>query len=92
MRKNNKYTNEFKKKVIDEYLTGNESFYSLERKYNISNSTIKNWYYNFYKKDIDLMYLKDKRGRKKEEHLDYKERYEILKKYQALLKAQRERK
>ena len=50
MRKNNKYTNEFKKKVIDEYLTGNESFYSLERKYNISNSTIKNWYYNFYKK------------------------------------------
>ena len=92
MRKNNKYTNEFKKKVIDKYLTGNESFYSLERKYNISNSTIKNWYYNFYKKDIDLISLKDKRGRKKEEQIDYKERYEILKKYQAFLKAQRERK
>ena len=45
MRKNNKYTNEFKKKVIDEYLTGNESFYSLERKYNISKSgyTLYKW-------------------------------------------------
>ena len=35
------------------------------------------------------------RGRPKEKNLtkeDYKERYEILKKYQAFLKAQRERK
>ena len=92
MRRNNKYTNEFKKKVIDQYLSGNESFYSLERKYNISNSTIKNWYYNFYKKNIDLLSLKENRGRKKEEQIDYKERYEILKKYQAFLEAQREKK
>jgi hypothetical protein len=35
---------------------------------------------------------KYKRGRKKEENINYKERYEILKKYQAFLKAQRERK
>ena len=34
-------------------------------------------------------YLK---GRIKEENIDYKERYEILKKYQAFLKAQREKK
>ena len=89
---NNTYTNHFKKKVIDEYDTGEESFYSLGRKYNISNSTIKNWYYNFYKKGINLETLKDNRGRKKEENINYKERYEILKKYQAFLKAQRERK
>ena len=56
---NKKYTNEFKKKVIEEYVSGNESFYSLERKYNISNSSIKNWYYNFYKKGIDLATIKD---------------------------------
>ena len=31
-------------------------------------------------------------GRRKDENIDYKERYEILKKYQAFLKAQRERK
>ncbi len=39
--------------------------------------------------------VKDKRGRLKEKDLtkeDYKERYEILKKYQAFLKAQREKK
>lgn len=92
MRKNNKYTNEFKKKIINEYLLGDESFYSLESKYNISNSTIKNWYYKYYKKGIDLENLKETRGRKKEVDIDYKERYEILKKYQAFLKAQRERK
>ena len=34
-------------------------------------------------------YLK---GNRKEENIDYKERYEILKKYQAFLKAQREKK
>ena len=38
---NNKYTNEFKKKIVDEYISGSESFYSLERKYNIPNSSIK---------------------------------------------------
>ena len=88
---NEKYTNEFKKKIIEEYVSGNESFYSLERKYNISNSSIKNWYYKFYKKGIDLATIKDNRGRKKEE-IDYKERYEILKKYQSFLKAQLDRK
>ena len=89
---NKKYTNDFKKKVIDEYKTGEESFYSLARKYNISNSTIKNWYYNFYKNEINLETLKETRGRKKEENINYKERYKILKKYQTFLKAQRERK
>ena len=39
--------------------------------------------------------IKDKRGRLKESELtkeDYKERYEIVKKYQVFLKAQREKK
>ena len=48
--------------------------------------------YNFYKKGIDISTLKENRGRKKEKDIDYKERYEILKKYQAFLKAQREKK
>ncbi|WP_368235656.1 hypothetical protein [Clostridium perfringens] len=92
MRKNNKYSNEFKKKIIDEYLSGEESFYSLERKYNIPDSTIKGWYYNFYKKGINLETLKENRGRKKTDNINYKERYEILKKYRAFIKAQREKK
>ena len=89
---NNTYTNEFKKKVIDEYNLGTKSFYTLAKKYNISNSTIKNWYYNFYKKGINLETIKDNRGRKNGENIDYKERYQILKKYPAFLKAQQERK
>lgn len=89
---NNKYTNDFKKKIVDEYISGSESFYSLERKYNIPNSSIKNWYYKFYKKGINISTLKENRGRKKEKDIDYKERYEILKKYQAFLKARREKK
>jgi hypothetical protein len=32
------------------------------------------------------------RGRKKEDEINYKERYEILKKFQTFLKAQREKK
>ena len=65
----------------------------LEKEYNISQNTIQTWgkqikWPEKYKKC-------SKRGRPKEKDLtkeDYKERYEILKKYQAFLKAQRERK
>ena len=89
---NNKYTNEIKSKIINEYNSESESFYSLEKKYNIPCSSIKNWYYKFYKKGINVLNLKETRGRKKEEEIDYKERYEILKKYQTFLKAQREKK
>ena len=63
-----------------------QKVYSLERKCGIPHSSIKNWYYNFYKKGINILELKEKRVRKKEEDIDYKERYEILKKYQAFLK------
>ena len=45
-----------------------------------------------YKRQGHLNDLNKNKGRKKEENIDYKERYEILKKYQAFLKAQRERK
>ena len=45
-----------------------------------------------YKRQGHLHDMSKNKGRKKEENIDYKERYEILKKYQAFLKAQRERK
>ena len=48
-----------------------------------------------YKRDHPEICTGNKRGRQKQKELtkeDYKERYEILKKYQAFLKAQRERK
>ena len=54
--------------------------------------TIDTWI-RIYKRQGNLVNdIYHTRGRKKEENIDYKERYEILKKYQAFLKAQRERK
>ena len=59
---------------------------------NIIYHTIDNWIAKYKRQgnlDNDINHT---RGRKKEENIDYKERYEILKKYQAFLKAQREKK
>ena len=89
----NKYSDEFKYKIINEYLDGqNGGSRVLSKKYNISYKTINTWI-DKYKRQGNLENdINHTRGRKKEENIDYKERYEILKKYQAFLKAQRERK
>ena len=88
----NKYTEDFKIKIVHEYLSGNYSSSLLSKEYNIPVKTIKNWIYKFNHKNYDLKSKVHLRGNRKEENIDYKERYEILKKYQAFLKAQRERK
>ena len=86
-----KYTQEEKEKILSEYLNGISSTY-LSKKYNIPKGTIKTWGRKAYHPELNTG---KKRGRPKESNLtkeDWKERYEILKKYQAFLKAQRERK
>ena len=89
----NKYSVDFKNGIINEYFSGTSggSIY-LGKKYNISRYTIDTWIRKYRKQgnlDNDIYHT---RGRKKGENINYKERYEILKKYQAFLKAQRERK
>ena len=87
-----KYSSDIKKIILDRYLKG-ESSVSLGKEFGISQNTIQTWgkqikWPEKYKK-------LGKCGRPKEKDLtkeDYKERYEILKKYQAFLKEQRERK
>ena len=86
-----KYTEKEKEEIIRKYESGISGYY-LAKEYGIPVGTIKNW-----KSKIDNPELitGNKRGRPKEAELtkeNYKERYEILKKYQAFLKAQRERK
>lgn len=88
----NKYSDEQRINVMNEYLSGNYSSSMLSKKYNIPIKTIKTWIYKYNHKNYDLKSKSHLRGRRKEENIDYKERYEILKKYQAFLKAQRERK
>ena len=90
----NNYSYEEKIKIIDEYYNVGGSTYSLAKKYHISRSTIRNWI-ELYKKNKTIS-KEETRGKSKFARPitleDYKERYEILKKYQAFLKAQREKK
>ena len=86
------YSKEFKNKVLSEYLEGNGGSVTLGKKYNISSYTIDTWISKYKKQgnlDNDIHHV---RGRKRETEIDYKERYEILKKYQTFLKAQRGKK
>ena len=88
-----KYTNDERIKIVKEYLDNKSTPSILSKEYNIPSKTIWNWITKYRAKGYNLL---DNRpnasGRRKEENVDYKERYEILKKYRAFLKAQRERK
>ena len=90
-----KYPPGTKELVIDEYFSFEGNQHSLSRKYGIPRETIKNW---VRKVENNVDVTKDGRGchgRPKTKNLtleDYKERYEILKKYQAFLQARRGKK
>ena len=86
-----KYSNEMRSKIVEAYLKNEESRTSLSKKYGVPDGTIATWLRK-YKREGTTNPNNHFKGRKKEDNLDYKERYEILKKYQAFLKAQRERK
>ena len=89
----NKYSSNLKEEIINGLLDG-KSYTELSRKYDVPAKTISTWQQKL-KHPEKYLGLGQGRGRKKEKDLtkeDYKERYEILKKYQAFLKAQREKK
>ena len=89
--KYNKYNEELKLEIVNKYLNGQGTSRSLSKEYGISYKSIENMIYT-YKRQGHLNNMSKNKGRRKEENIDYKERYEILKKYQAFLMAQRERK
>ena len=86
-----RYTDEEKATIISEYLEGKESLKSIAEKYEIkSRKTVFGWLKKYRNTGTTN---NDKRGRPlKTEEIDYKVRYEILKKYQAFLKEQQEKK
>ena len=87
------YTTEFKQKIIDEYKSDKFGGYKrVAEKYGLSDDTVYHWVVKDRKQGNQENLPYKRVGRTKEENIDYKERYEILKKYQAFLKAQRERK
>ena len=91
-----KYSPELKDKILKEYFLGEGSPTSLSSKYDVPVETVWTWIKKA-KKDIDVKvdHRPGRSGRVKEKNLtleDYKERYEILKKYQVFLQARREKK
>ena len=87
------YSTEFKQKIIDEYKSGKSGGYKrVAQKYGLSDDAVYHWVVKDRKQGNQENIPYKRVGRIKEENIDYKERYEILKKYQAFLKAQRERK
>ena len=85
-----KYTQQEKEEYVRMYQEGKPSSY-FERELGISANTIRMWQYKVNHPELNNG---NKKGRQKNNLTkeDWKERYEILKKYQAFLKAQRERK
>ena len=85
------YSEEERANIVFEYLEGKESLKSIAEKYGVtSKKTVFNWIKRFKTTGSTN---NSKRGRSlKNEEIDYKARYEILKKYQAFLKEQQERK
>ena len=87
-----KFTDEERTEIVGKYMSGKYGYKSLAREYGISWQTVESMVRKYRKTGTTISAQK---GRPKEKDLtkeDYKERYEILKKYQAFLKAQRERK
>ena len=91
----NNYTKEIKEAILNEYLNNTVSAGQLSRENGISENTIRTWARKARSGKEVLLDTKDsRRGRPKENpnEIDYKERYEILKKYQDFIIARRERK
>ena len=90
----NSYSKELKQEILDKYFSNQGSAKSLGLEYGISFKTIDNWIAKSkHGIDISIDHRPNNSGRpKKDEEIDYKEKYEILKNYQAFLKAQREKK
>ena len=84
-----KYSPELREEILKEYWSG-IPISDLIREYSVPKNTIHMWGYNIKHNRIG-----GKKGRPKKGELtkeDYKERYEILKKYQAFLQARRGKK
>mgnify|MGYP004499140351 FL=1 len=86
-----KFTDEERTEIVGKYLKGS-TYERIAKEYDISWKTVESMVRKYRKTGTTII---EKRGRPKEKDLtkdDYKERYKILKKYQAFLKAQRKKK
>ena len=91
-----KYSPDFKETILKEYFDGIGTPRTLSLKYDVPFKTIKNWIAKTkHNIDVKVDHRAGNTGKPKTKNLtleDYKERYEILKKYQAFLLARRGKK
>ncbi|MBS5800691.1 MAG: transposase, partial [Clostridiales bacterium] len=64
--------------IVQEKLQGDSSYTQLSKKYNIPEGTISVWVHKYTTKAWDCS---DRRGKKDDCDIDYKVRYEIVKKF-----------
>ena len=84
---------EIKREIVAKYFAGLGSTYSLSKEYKVSKNSIVNWIRKARRNEDPASDNKKKHsGRKTDKNLDYKEKYEILKKFQAFIKARRAKK
>ena len=89
------YPEELKAEVLRKYLEEYIPSSALEEEYGIPQKTIRNWASKLRQgKNVLVDHRQFSSGRppKDEEKIDYKERYEILKKFQDFIIARREKK
>jgi len=77
-----KYSKEQKQKIILEKVEKGVSYSELASRYQVPQGTVITWVHQ-YRKNGGL--VEKQRGRQKNDAIDYKERYEILKKFQDFL-------
>lgn len=92
MKKNNrfleKYSIELREKIVRLVLYDKVSYREIERKYKIPRNTAFNWVKKFKERGT----VKPLVDGEISNEINYKEQYEILKKYQAFLKEQQRKK
>ena len=86
------FTNEERTEIVSKYMSSKYSHAILAKEYNISWKTAESMVRKFKKTGLTIKDKKDRNNQSRLTKEDWKERYEILKKYQAFLKAQREKK
>ena len=89
------YTKELKEEILQKYFNEKVSAGELSKEYNISRNTIFTWIYKTESGEdvlVDTRTSRKGRPKKNPDEIDYKERYEILKKFQDFIIARREKK
>ena len=87
-----RFTDEERTEIVGQYLSGQGSYKSIAKDRGISWKTVESMVRKYRNTGTTIS---EQKGRPKEKDLtkeDWKVRYEILKKYQTFLKAQREKK